>query len=181
MENKKLFMEEVLRLHDSRNHKVTGSLGVYDAYKYIRKNKWFDIGRPLKEGEFYKIIRGVNNLLAAELIKGNQINLPHRLGTLEIRKRPTRVAIVEGKLVTNLPIDWDATLQLWYEDKEAYNNKTLVRIENEEVFKVYYNKKEANYNNKSFYDFKPNREIKRSLTKSAREGILDAFILKKYD
>ena len=98
MENKKLFMEEVLRLHDSRNHKVTGSLGVYDAYKYIRKNKWFDIGRPLKEGEFYKIIRGVNNLLATELIKGNQINLPHRLGTLEIRKRPTRVAIVEGKL-----------------------------------------------------------------------------------
>ena len=35
MENKKLFMEEVLRLHDSRNHKVTGSLGSYDAYKYM--------------------------------------------------------------------------------------------------------------------------------------------------
>ncbi len=181
MENRKLFMEEVLRLHDSRNHKITGSLGVYDAYKYIRKNKWFDIGRPLKEGEFYKIIRGVNNLLAAELMKGNQIKLPHKLGTLEIRKKPTRVAIVEGKLVNTLPIDWDATLKLWYEDKEAYENKTLVRIENEEVFKVYYNKKDANYNNKSFYEFKPNREIKRSLTKNAREGILDAFILKRYD
>ena len=181
MENRKLFMEEVLKLHDSRNHKITGSLGVYDAYKYIRKNKWFDIGRPLKEGEFYKIIRGVNNLLAAELMKGNQIKLPHKLGTLEIRKKPTRVAIVEGKLVNTLPIDWDATLKLWYEDKEAYENKTLVRIENEEVFKVYYNKKDANYNNKSFYEFKPNREIKRSLTKNAREGILDAFILKRYD
>lgn len=177
----KEFVKAVQKVEESRVHKITGSLGSYDAYKYIRRNKWFDIGRPLKEGEFYKIIREVNSLLAEELIKGNQINLPHRLGTLEIRKRPTRVAIVEGKLVTNLPIDWDATLQLWYEDKEAYNNKTLVRIENEEVFKVYYNKKEANYNNKSFYDFKPNREIKRSLTKSAREGILDAFILKKYE
>jgi hypothetical protein len=103
------------------------------------------------------------------------------MGTLEIRKRPTRIAVVEGKLVTNLPVDWDATLELWYQDEESYNNRTLVRIENEEVFKVYYNKKDANYNNKSFYEFKPNREIKRSLTKSAREGNLDAFVLKKYE
>ena len=181
MGDRQLFMEEVLRLHEPRTHKITGSLGVYDAYKYIRKNKWFDIERPLKEGEFYRIIREVNNLLAEELIKGNAIKLPHKLGTLEIRKRPTRIAVVEGKLVTNLPVDWDATLELWYQDEESYNNRTLVRIENEEVFKVYYNKKDANYNNKSFYEFKPNREIKRSLTKSAREGNLDAFILKKYE
>ena len=178
---KKEFLEEVLRLHDSRNHKVTGSLGVYDAYKYIRKNKWFDIPRPLKEGEFYRIIRRINDYLADELVKGKEVKLPHRLGTLEIRKRPTRIAIVDGKLVTNLPIDWDATLKLWCEDEEAYNSKTLVKIENEEVFKVYYNKRDANYANKSFYEFKPNREIKRNLTKSAREGILDAFILKKYE
>ena len=103
------------------------------------------------------------------------------MGSLEIRKRPTRVAIVDGKLVTNLPIDWDATLKLWYEDEEAFNNKTLVRIENEEVFKVYYNKKEANYNNKSFYEFKPNRDIQRSLTKHIRAGNLDAYLLKKYE
>jgi len=42
------------------------------------------------------------------------------MGTLEVRKRPTRVAIVDGKLVTNLPIDWDATLKLWYEDEESF-------------------------------------------------------------
>ena len=76
-------------MHDSRNHKVTGSLGVYDAYKYIRKNKWFDIPRPLKEGEFYRIIRRINDYLADELVKGKEVKLPHRLGTLEIRKRPT--------------------------------------------------------------------------------------------
>ena len=34
-----------------------------------------------------------------------------------------------NKLVTNLPIDWDNTLKLWQEDKEAYNNKTLIRME----------------------------------------------------
>lgn len=179
--NREEFIREVRRLNDTRVHKVTGSIGIYQAYKYIRKHKWFNIGRPLKEGEFYRIIRGINSYLAEELSKGKEIKLPHRMGTLEIRKRPTRVAIVDGKLVTNLPIDWDATLKLWYEDKESFDNKTLVRVENEEVYKVYYNKKDANYNNKSFYEFRPNREIQRNLTKYIREGHLDAFLLKKYD
>lgn len=175
------FLKEVRRLNDTRIHKVTGSIGVYQAYKYIRKNKWFDIERPLKEGEFYRIIRRVNEYLAEELMRGNEIKLPHRLGTLEIRKKPTRVRIVDGKLVTSLPIDWDATLKLWYDDEEAFHNKTLVRLENEEVFKVYYNKKDANYVNKSFYEFKPNREIQRNLAKRIREGTIDAYLLKKYD
>ena len=181
MEDNELFKEKVLRLHDTRIHKITGSLGVYDAYKYIRKNEWFDIGRPLKEKEFYSIIRKVNKALAAYLIMGGEIRLPHKLGTLEIRKRPTKVAIVEGKLVTTLPVNWDATLKLWQEDEESYKNKTLVRLENDEVFKVYYNKKNANYNNKSFYEFRPNIDIRRSLTKNIRKGIIDAFTFKGYD
>ena len=138
--NREEFIREVRRLNDTRIHKVTGSIGVYQAYKYIRKHKWYDIGRPLKEGEFYRIVRKINEYLAQELCKGKEIKLPNRMGTLEIRKKPSRLSIVEGKLVTNLPIDWDATLKLWYEDEESFNNKTLVRVENEEIFKVYYNK-----------------------------------------
>lgn len=175
------FKQEVQKVDKSRIHKVTGSIGVYQSYKWIRKHKWLDIGRPLKEGEFYRIVRRINNYLAEELSRGREIRLPHRMGSLEIRKRPTRVAIVDGKLVTSLPIDWDKTLKLWYEDKEAFDNKILVRIETEEVFKVYYNKQNANYNNKSFYEFKPNREIKRKLSKHAREGNLDAYLLNKYE
>lgn len=175
------FKKEVQKVDNARIHKVTGSIGVYQGYKYIRKNKWYDIGRPLKEGEFYRIIRRINEYLANELVNGNEIKLPHRLGTLEIRKKPSRLSIVDGKLVTNLPIDWDATLKLWYEDKESFENKTLVRIESEEIFKVYYNKKDANYRNKSYYEFKPNRLIQRNLAKNIREGNLDAYLLNKYD
>ena len=88
---------------------------------------------------------------------------------------------VNGKVVTNLPIDWDTTFKLWFTDEQAKQEKILVRIENEDIFKVYYNKNKAEYTNKTFYDFKPNREIKRSLTKQARQGNLDAFLLKRYD
>lgn len=168
------FRRTVLKVDQPRKHEVSGSLGVYDAYKYIRKNKWFDIGRPLKEHEFYTIIRAINNLLAEELLKGNDLDLPHRLGKIELRKYEGRIFYKNGDLHTNLPIDWDSTLKLWAEDKESYNNKLLVRLEEKEIFKVFYNKSKANYNNKSFYEFEVNRDLKRRLKQKIKEG-LDAF------
>lgn len=168
------------RLHDTRKHKVTGSLGVYDAYKWIRKNKWLDLERPLTEKEFYSIIRNVNNLIAEELIKGNDFNIPERMGKLELRKRIPFIGYdKDNKLKVCLAIDWDATLKLWYEDEDAYNNKQLVRIPEKEVFKYYYNKYNANYNNKSFFDFNINREIKTRLKQNIKAGKVDAFLLQR--
>ena len=69
-----------------KNFKVRGSFGIYDCYKAIRRHKWFDIGRPLKEKEFYSIIRGVNNLIAEEIANGETVTFPEKMGMLELRK-----------------------------------------------------------------------------------------------
>ena len=53
------FRKEVLKVNKSRVHKVNNSLGVYDAYKWLRKNKWLDVG-PISEHDYYTIIRTVN-------------------------------------------------------------------------------------------------------------------------
>jgi hypothetical protein len=58
------FRNRIKKVSSSRVHKVTNSIGVYDSYKWIRKNKWYNIPRPLKEGEFYKIVRSINLYLA---------------------------------------------------------------------------------------------------------------------
>jgi hypothetical protein len=171
------FRRGVLKVNQPRKHEVTGSLGVYDAYKYIRKNKWADIGCSLTEHEFYTIIRQINNLLAEGFLHGQDIELPHRLGRLELRKYEKRISFSDGKLHTNLPIDWDKTLKLWAEDKESYKEKLLVRVEENEIFKVFYNKGKANFNNKSFYEFEVNRDLKRRLKQRIKEGLLDAFSL----
>ena len=110
------FISNIKNVRGSRHHNVNGSLGVYSAYKFIRKNKWFNIGRPLTEKEFYSIIRTVNNYLAEELSNGKDINLPLKMGKLELRKKKARISIVDGKIKTNLPIDWSTTFKLWYED-----------------------------------------------------------------
>ena len=171
----KEFRTSVCHLNEYRTHKVSGSLGVYDAYKFLRKRKWLNIGRPLTEHEFYSIIRKVNDYLADSFLHGNDIKLPHRMGRIELRKYDVRVSFDGEKVKTNLPIDWDRTLKLWYEDEEAYENKTLVKVEEKEIFKVYYNRQLADYNNQSFYEFNVNRELKKRLKQRIKEGKLDAF------
>ena len=165
-------------LQNTRTHKITNSLGVYDAYKHIRKNKWFDIGRPLTEHEFYQIIRKVNNYLAEELVNGNDITFPNRMGKLELRKRNSLPVIDKnGSLKVTYAIDWDSTLKLWYNDEEAFNNKTLVKFPEKSIFRVKYNKSTANYENKSFMEFQVNRNIKTRLKQRIKNNEIDAFNL----
>lgn len=170
------FRASIQNIHSSRAHKITNSLGVYDAYKYIRKRKWKGIPRPITEHEFYQIIRRVNNYLAEELIQGNDVILPNRMGTLELRKRSSLPRIDKnGKLKVTYAIDWDKTLQLWYNDQEAFQSKQLVKIPEKEIFRIRYNKDSANYKNKSFIEFHINRDIKIRLKQKIKNNEIDAF------
>lgn len=171
------FRKDVLKIKGPRKHKVKNSLGVYDAYKYIRRNKWFNIGQPLTEHQFYTIIRTINLFLSDQLLEGHDIQLPCRMGKLELRKNAARINIKDNKVQTNLPIDWDKTLKLWAEDEESYKKRTLIKMEEKEIYKVYYNKSKADFNNKSFFGFNLNRSLKQRLKEQIKNGNLDAFKL----
>ena len=171
------FRRKVLKVDHSRNHKVKNSIGVYDIYKHIRKNKWYDIGQPITEHQFYTIIREVNNVLADNLLKGNDIVFPNKMGRLEVRKFEPIIRFDDNKLTVRLPIDWDRTLKLWSEDEEAYKERTLVKMEEKEIFKVCYNKTRDDFPNKGFYQLQINRDLKIALKKKIKLGNFDAFLL----
>ena len=171
--------QELLKLNQSRKHKVTSSIGVYSAYKWLRKRKWADIGQKITEHQFYYIIRQVNKALAMNLINCQSIKFPHGMGILELRKNKVKFEFRNNKVYTNLPIDWDRTIKLWCEDEESYKNRTLIKMEEKEIFRVLYNKSKANYKNQMFYQFKVNRELKRLLKNNIKEGNVDAFLLKQ--
>lgn len=174
------FKRKILKVEGPRNHKIRNSLGVYDAYKYYRKNKPKLKEYILTESQYFSIIRNINNILFKELSKGGEINLPHFLGTLELRKYDKVIRIDDkGKVHTNLPIDWDKTLKLWFEDEDSKNNKVLVRLEVDELYKLIYNKTSAKYENKSFYDFKFNKDLRRALKQNIKDGLVDALHLKR--
>lgn len=174
------YKKKIRKISNHRKHKIRNSLGIYDGYKYYRKNKPKGKEYILTESQYFAITRHINNMLVEHLSKGYVINLPFRLGTLELRKYDKSIKIdAEGRIVTNLPIDWEKTLDLWYEDKEARENKELIRIDTPEIFKLYYNKSSANYNNKAFYDFSFNKDLKVKLKQNIKIGIVDAPYLKK--
>lgn len=170
-EDFKIFRQTVIRKR--AKGKVRNSWGTYDAYKLIRKHGWWDIGRPLKEHEFYTITRKVNDLLAKETANGNLVKFPCRMGSLELRKSFRKAYFKDNKLYVTYPVDWKKTLRLWFENKEAMKDKILVRNEGGLVYKVKYCRYNATYNNKIFYEFTLNRNIKKALKENIKEGIVD--------
>lgn len=169
---------DIKKVTGPRHHKVNNSLGVYDAYRWYRKNKPKDKKYILTSSQYFKIIRTLNQALAQQLIDKGKIVLPERLGIVEIKKYTPTIKLENNKVKTNLPIDWNATVNLWCEDKECKQNKTLVRKNVAYVFKIRYDKTKANYNNKSFYQFTPNRQLKIALKDVINNNPkYDAFIL----
>jgi hypothetical protein len=150
---------------------------VYDGYKYYRKNKPKDSKYIVSESQYFFIIREVNKYLIENLLNQEDIIFPNRMGKIELRKYKPSYKIENNIVKTNLPIDWDKTLSLWSEDVESFNNKTLIRVEEKELFKIYYNKNNANFNNKSFFKFNINRDLKVKLKNKIKEGSIDAFIM----
>lgn len=171
------FACQIKKVKGTRVHKVKNSYGVYDGFKYYRKNKPKESQYVLTESQYFSIIRKINKLLGELLINGNDVTLPYRLGRLEVRKYNATITIHDNKIKTNLPIDWYKTLKLWYEDKESYKNKTLIKAEEKELYKIYYNRNLARYNNKSYYQFTLNRELKKKLKQNIKEGKVDAFLI----
>lgn len=167
------FKRRIKKVNQPREYKVRNSLGVYDGYKYYRKNKPDSKEYVLTESQYFSIIRKINLLLVDELLIGNDVRLPKSMGTIEIRKYDRRVRLgKDGKIHTNLPIDWDRTLELWYEDEEAFRDKTLVRVEEGEIFKIYYNRESATYNNNSYYEFLFNKDLKIRLKQNIKKGVI---------
>lgn len=168
------FIADIKNVTKPRNHTIKNSIGVEDfVYYYLKENK------KLSSSTIRSIIKSINCELAKELSEGKEIKFPKQMGSLEVRSNDTYVKFQDGKLKTNRMVDWNATLKLWYNDKEAKNKKQLVRLENKKIFSVFYNRGKAKYNNQIFYEFIPNRALKQKIKENIQSGIItDTF---KYD
>lgn len=158
-----------------RSITVTNSWGVKQAWQLIRKNRWFNLPRPVNEHEFYSILRQVNLLLAEEIVKGNNVKFPERMGELELHKYEVGVSFVDGKLKNTYPVDWGKTWELWYKDPEAFKQKITLHQENPYCYHVKYLKKNATYENKQFYQFQLNQKVRKKLSKNIKQGKVDAL------
>lgn len=167
------FLKKIKKVTGKRNHKITNSLGVKDAYIYYRKNRPKEKKFVIIEKDYFNIIRSINNIVAQQVAKGVELKLPYRFGSLLVEQRKLEPKLDEnGKLIYRAPIDWDATLKLWYENAEDKENKTLVKTEQRTIYKITYSKKKAKYTNEGFVIFSPNRELKKQVQKETINGYI---------
>ncbi len=170
MMNQEDFLKEIKKVSATRKHKIRQSVGINDFLKVCDSK--------LTKQQIRKVIKRINELQAEQLAQGRSIHLPRQMGELEIRKFDSFVKFEDGKLKTNRAIDWNRTLQLWYNDEESRKNKVFVRTEDKKIFKIFYNRGCAKYNNKVFYEFKPNRALKNKIKNNIRNGVLtDSFYI----
>lgn len=166
------------RRKQPRKAKITNSYGVKDGYKYYKNKMVENNEQPLPLQTYLKVLRTINNILRDSFINGKiDIVLPAHLGSLELRRVPIKKKIVDGKVVTNAYIDWNKTLELWYEDEEAFNDRTLVKSTRDNKLSIYYNKDKAHYIFKSYFDFQINRQLREAVMKNHREGKIDCYLI----
>lgn len=175
MEDLKEFRRRVLKLNEKRKAKITNSTGLRDAYQWLRKNKAFGVQGTVTDSEFYKIVSTTHKEIAKGLCRGEEFVFPLRMGKLELRHVDTYVKFEEGKIKTNRAIDWGKTLELWNEDEEAKESKILIRRENKKKMFVFYNVIKANYKNKTFILFRPNRDLILAVNEANKDNNLSTY------
>lgn len=151
------------------------------AYRYYTKYRPKKPEYVLTEGEFGGILRDIGNLLSEYLLAGNVVELPFKLGKLSVElRKANRYFDSEGVFRDTSPIHWGNTKKLWAVDKEARDNKLLIRCENSKIFYIKYYKRNARYHNKQYISFRTCRTLKRKMTALAKTDNLQTLTVKRW-
>lgn len=164
-----------------RLHKVKSDYGIRDYYKFYKENS----KSKIDYNTYNKVALSCFDQLMNLVINNNYTwRLPSGLGRICVSKRPTSTTFKNGKLVTNRPINFKATKELWNNNSKAKKNKTLVYYENFHtdgyVLYIRYSLAGSNFKNKNYYKIKFNRAKKRALAQNIFSGNFDTLIEDKY-
>ena len=168
------YMRFVRKLNDPRKTVISNSYGLNDAYRYFKKNKPKNLAHPISRADFGHAVRAVNLILRDMLLNSKDVIFPEGMGGLELRKVKARIQFQNNRLRTNLRVNWNETLKLWYEDEEARESKKLVRYEADELFRVFYNRRFICHKNSSYFRWLTNRDFKKLLKEKVKNKEVEA-------
>ena len=98
MQDNSDFRNKILKVNEHRKQTISGSYGVYDAYRWIRKNGWLNIGRPITTKQFYYIIREINKALSMSTQFDIDIPLPYEEKIEDMEKIIAEMLVSISKL-----------------------------------------------------------------------------------
>lgn len=161
------FRKKTLNINNKRKRLSKKSYTTRDLYYKVKKNLKFN----LEERTFNKIIRTLNNYIIMQLFEGNDVHLPYAIGRIELVK----YYLTPKADGSNLPIDWEATMKLWYENEECAKKKQLVRYNNRVFYKVRCHRVSI-FKNRVHFKFRLNDSVRNKLIAKIKEGEIDALV-----
>ena len=146
---------------------VRNSYCLRDAYNWYKKNA----PSPVSRDDFSSIIQEVDRRLADAFVLDGSIDFPEGMGGLYIEKRYFKgIKFEKGKMKIGYKVNWAATIQLWKSDKDAFEKRTLVRFDNDFVCRIRYERKYADYTNKTYMSFSTNTFLKKRISAALRNN-----------
>jgi hypothetical protein len=160
-------------------NKINADFGIREYYQdYIKKFEDSSV-HNIDKHKYKTIIEMMGELLFKELLTSNEVRLPKRLGIISFKKYKQNIKVRNGIMGGNLPPDWKKTLEYWKENPNA--ERKVLRTLNEHFdgyrVKLVYNKKTANFKNKTAYRIKLVRDLHRQLAKEIKNGKVDFYEL----
>lgn len=170
------FLSDLQKL-GSKPHKISKCLGARDAWKWVRKNKWEALRGSMCSSSLYgAVVDEVNKLIVEQLIEGHTITFPHQMGTLKLTATEAKVSYSDGKIKNNYRIDWKKTLNYWYKNPEAREQKQYIKKIQDYIYNILYIKNSARFKYRRFYQFRANRSLVKTLGKRIENEKLNALI-----
>lgn len=167
--NYKEFRARILKVTSPRTSKPTRTYISKEIIRNVRKSD--PKARIVDEDTYSKLIRRVNELLVEDLLNFAKISFPYNMGDIVLYCKEGKLYEVDGKLVRTMPIKWEETLKLWYDNPKALEKHTLLRDLPKKIYKIKYDTKRVGFKNQQYYTFKPCRELKLKLKKLLEANI----------
>lgn len=162
MSNLKEFRGKLLHSKKHEKHiprSITKREFYFDYLKIKPKYKKYIIS----ESMHIKILNAFFSKIGERLLHGDYIRMPYTFGGISIRMRPVSVEFVDGQLRTSRPVQWGKTIKLWVEDPQAYQDKLVVRSEDDYVYTLIYSKYRAFFKNVKLIKLQTNRNFKEKM------------------
>lgn len=176
MEEYQQFLNK-LQKRGNNKHTVSHCLGARDAWKWVRTDKWKALNNKKCSASLYSsVINTVNSILAEKLLEGHEIVFPYNMGSVRLIQVPASIKLKEGKVTNNYRTDWKKTLEYWYSDKEARENKIRIKRVQKYLCSIQYCKQRARYRNQRFYSFRANRSLIRQLGRKIENSRLNTLM-----